>query len=71
MSNTKHGWPAFPYEHYHLLQDEHGITMRDYFAAKAMQVFCEGLRTDGVSTPDIVAGAAYQVADAMLKAREE
>jgi hypothetical protein len=45
-----------------------GMTLRDYFAAKAMQ----GILADP-STPEImdIAGAAYEVADAMLKAREE
>ena len=45
-----------------------GMTLRDYFAAKAMQ----GMLADP-STPEImdIAGAAYEVADAMLKAREQ
>lgn len=45
-----------------------GMTLRDYFAAKAMQ----GMLADP-STPEImdIAGAAYEVADAMLAAREE
>jgi hypothetical protein len=46
---------------------EGGMTLRDYFAAKAMQ----GILADP-STPEImdIAGAAYEVADAMMKARE-
>ena len=61
------GGPAFPYvcdaaEHY-----SDGMTLRDYFAAKAMQ----GMLADP-STPEImdIAGAAYEVADAMLEARK-
>jgi hypothetical protein len=48
-----------------LLLDE--LDLRDYFAAKAMQ----GLMHD-VSQPvgEVIAEWAYQVADAMLKARE-
>jgi hypothetical protein len=44
-----------------------GMTLRDYFAAKAMQ----GMMHD-VSQPvgEVIAEWAYQVADAMLKARE-
>jgi hypothetical protein len=44
-----------------------GMTLRDYFAAKAMQ----GMMHD-VSQPvgEVIAGWAYEVADAMLKARE-
>jgi hypothetical protein len=29
--------PAFPAMHYDLADNEHGLTMRDYFAAKAME----------------------------------
>jgi hypothetical protein len=46
-----------------------GMTLRDYFAAKAMQ----GLLSDGVGKNadiHIIASDAYFVADAMLKARE-
>lgn len=56
-------WPEPVY-----LTKDHAInmTLRDYFAAKAMQGFCSGNSTN---TQDI-AKAAYIVADAMLKARE-
>jgi hypothetical protein len=69
MSNTKTGGPAFPTWE----QDEYGskffnegMTLRDYFAAKAMQ----GMMHD-VTQPvgEVIAEWAYQVADAMLKAR--
>jgi len=30
--------PAFPAMHYDLADNEHGLTMRDYFAARAMPV---------------------------------
>lgn len=44
------------------------MTARDYFAARAMQ----GLLADrkGYSTNDLIAKYAYEIADAMLKARE-
>jgi hypothetical protein len=47
-----------------------GMTLRDYFAAKAMQSILG--RTDSRFTTDLafVGGKAYQYADAMLKARE-
>ena len=50
---------------------ERGMTLRDYFAAKAMQgmagshAYCER----GWDQADL-AGQAYEIADAMLKARE-
>ena len=73
MNNTNTGGPAFPAG---ILTDDKGMivggglgmTLRDYFAAKAMQ----GMMHD-VSQPvgEVIAEWAYQVADAMLKAREE
>jgi hypothetical protein len=55
---------AFPNPH---RTDMGGMSLRDYFAAKAMQ----GMMHD-VSQPvgEVIAEWAYQVADAMLKARE-
>ena len=44
---------------------QEGMTLRDYFAAKAMQ----GLIANGAVSPVDAAKAAYIVADAMLKAR--
>ena len=47
-----------------------GMTLRDYFAAKAMQAF---LTRETKLSEDLLmyAGAAYDVANAMLKAREQ
>jgi len=48
-----------------------GMTLRDYFAAKAMQVFLQGLGTNAVAEHGArVAEAAFEAADAMLAARE-
>lgn len=59
--------PAFPAMHYDLAENEHGLTMRDYFAAKAMQGLLAGTNTsDGA----MIVRDAYKIADAMLKARE-
>jgi hypothetical protein len=61
--------PAFPAMHFDLADNEHGLTMRDYFAAKAMT----GLLTAeivGEYSNEHVAEIAYLIADAMLKARE-
>ena len=61
--------PAFPAMHYDLADNEHGLTMRDYFAAKAMQGMLSensGIRYSN----DELGRFAYEVADAMLKARE-
>ena len=48
-----------------------GMTLRDYFAAKAMQAFCNGLSDiEGYSSRGL-AIMAYDMADAMLKERGE
>jgi hypothetical protein len=52
---------AFPNPH---RTDMTGMTLRDYFAAKAM------LRTSVGSSYEQLAKTAYEIADAMLKARE-
>lgn len=70
MSNTiNNGGHAFP----HSLEDLYepntaGMTLRDYFAAKAMQSY---LRHSGEVPMDRVAATAYAMADAMLRARGE
>ncbi len=52
-------------------QAAQGMTLRDYFAAKAMQGFCANpSTTDGAGGYKEVASFAYQMADAMLAARE-
>jgi len=59
--------PAFPTER-NLTQ---GMTLRDYFAAKAMQgMFASGNLPQSVQD-DELAFAAYKMADEMLKARGE
>jgi hypothetical protein len=62
------GGPAFAVAELANIKWE-GMTLRDYFAAKAMQVYMDGVKWNA----DSYAGAArasYNVADAMLKARE-
>ena len=53
-----------------------GITLRDYFAAKALQGFLahSDCKDVGLGNEDVTNGAAleaYFVADAMLRARQE
>ena len=48
-----------------------GMTLRDYFAAKAMQGLLAGLLADGQDVKwESIAVDAYRQADAMMKARE-
>lgn len=64
------GGPAFPHIDSGCGRFEEGMTLRDYFAAKAMQ----GMMADGQVLKLVgdseLAKAAYAIADEMLKARE-
>jgi hypothetical protein len=61
--------PAFPAQHFDMADGEHGMTLRDYFAAKAMQSLMWDKDLDLDNRSD-VAEVAYAYADEMLKARE-
>ena len=69
--------PAFPRPaseaHQHgMHKPQEGMTLRDYFAAKAMQALVTEIDDDGSYwMPEHVAELAYSQADAMLKARQE
>lgn len=68
------GGPAFPTKSYDVARQtwtiEEGMTMRDYFAAKAMQGFL-AKEYANANSPIEIAEGAYEQADAMLKAREQ
>lgn len=67
------GGPAFPRSE-SLQYSQHitgGMTLRDYFAAKAMQAILARNDSRFTTTLEFVGGKAYQYADAMLKAREQ
>jgi hypothetical protein len=66
MKDTHQGGPAFPQETNSLLSYS-GMTLRDYFAAKAMQGLLAGTTT---SNGSMIVKDAYAIADGMLKARE-
>ena len=74
MSN-KTGGPAFP-ELGNVgcnsdWQSESGMTLRDYFAAKAMQGMFAADTDESVMPIERKAAEAYAMADAMLAAREQ
>ena len=62
--------PAFPTVM--IGEIEGGMTLRDYFAAKALQGFLAYAAHKGIYIPpdDELATSTYQLADAMMKARE-
>jgi hypothetical protein len=65
--------PAFPGVTYITLNGEknpEGMTLRDYFAAKAMQGFAAMSDVDGFSSVEEMAKMSYKWADAMLKVRQ-
>lgn len=70
MSKQNNGGPAFPYSARLVAPDtyEHltngGMTLRDYFAAKALQAIA-----DPCHSPELFANRAYEIADAMIRAR--
>jgi hypothetical protein len=79
--DMKDGGPAFPVPA-ELCQDltvheQRGMTLRDYFAAKAMQGFCSN--PNASNHPAAVANwlrdhgavSAYQMADAMIQERSK
>lgn len=70
MSKENNGGPAYP------TQGCEGLTVRDYFAAKAMQGWLASYpesnqRPVATHHENMVAELSYLMADAMLKAREE
>ena len=70
MSNNT-GGPAFPAHHFDLAEGEHGMTLRDYFAAKAMHALLVSLEAGEEHQAALIPRTAYDIADVMLKARED
>lgn len=59
------------------VHEQRGMTLRDYFAGQALAGLCVYLGTqdridiaEGIKGGKFLAGAAYGIANAMLKARE-
>ena len=79
---TNTGGPAFPRpasetQQHGMHSPQNGMTLRDYFAAKAMQEILASQYEDGIYVGDadndsehLCARSAYIMADAMLKARK-
>lgn len=66
MIETKDGGSAFPLSGPLTTSDNLGMTLRDYFAAKAMQSLVALDHTNNIN----IAIWSYEIADAMLAARE-
>lgn len=63
---------AFPFEYDRTYEQDRGMTLRDYFAAKAMESIVSKYNSakDTVNDAMDISKTAYSVADAMLKQRE-
>ena len=75
MSNQiNDGGPAFPCppsQHSNgFYSTGNGMSLRDYFAAAALQGFMAAHTSGGCLVDDLYAKYAYDLADAMIKARE-
>jgi hypothetical protein len=80
MSEIKDGGPAFPLtgtqwnpdrDAYEVSSVSDGMTLRDYFAAKAMDACVSAVPHDSAFDVDNVARFSYTMADAMLRARSQ
>lgn len=71
MNTNDNGWPAFPRDH--AADGHNGMTLREYFAAKAMAAHINrhplGVGGFGYQLDETMAEWAYQQADAMLDER--
>ena len=63
---TPHDY-AFPQPYQECMSHLRGLTMRDYFAAKAIAALIERYECE---LPSVLAIEAYDIADAMLEARK-
>jgi hypothetical protein len=70
MNNTNTGGPAFPSHGSMGEVAQEGMTLRDYFAAKALAGICANTDNRAYKGQMDFAVVAYVLADAMLKARE-
>ena len=61
--------PAFPIQDAYSMSTEQGMTLRDYFAAKAMHGLLSNRNAEAAI--DEFAVKAYRMADAMMKARKQ
>lgn len=77
MTTKDTGGPAFPcgLESGHMAPLHSGMTLRDYFAAMAMQAHVVAVSSVATKTPEdwhaMVAQMAYLTADAMLAERNK
>ena len=71
MSEQDNGGMAFPMDFGGRMPRQGGMTLRDYFAAKAMQAYVTrgGYPEDGFD--ELISKWAYEISDAMIAARSQ
>lgn len=67
--NNETGGPAFPFIDSASPLEHSGMTLRDYFAAQAVEGICTNSALGNWSAK-IIAREAYEIADAMMEARK-
>ena len=70
IMNNPSAFPSFDYITQEGRENPKGMTLRDYFAASFVSSGHVFKSISDGNTPELVAGQAYSMADAMLKARE-
>lgn len=63
--------PAFPVQDAYSMSTDRGMTLRDYFAAKAMQGMLSACTGWSESDQERLAKCSYKMADEMMKARNK
>ena len=73
VTTKNDGGPSFPCDMEQLAKGTEGLSVRDYFAAAALQgmLSSEDVENDGIWPETGCAIRCYKFADAMLKAREQ
>lgn len=70
MSENNDGGPAFPRDHRY--QGHNGVSTRDLFALHIASGLCASHGSCGAGNgPSEIADRAYEIADAMLKRRDQ
>ena len=75
MDKINDGGPAFPNDAAALQKEQEGMRLRDYFASRAMQAWLSGhvahYGHENFWALDAIAQSSYEMADAMIAAREK
>ena len=75
MDKINDGGPAFPNDAAALRKEQEGMSLRDHFSSRAMQAWLSGhvahYGHESFWALDALAQSSYEMADAMIAAREK